>query len=41
MEKYFEPTLEFVDYIDIPNWDDNQSVYIPMFEVENDAIIIR
>ena len=41
LEKYFEPTLEFVDYIDIPNWDDNQSVYIPMFEVKNDAIIIR
>ena len=39
MEKYFEPTLEFVDYIDIPNWDDSQSVYIPMFE--NAEIIIR
>ena len=38
LEQYFEPILEFVDYIDIPNWDDNQSVYIPMFE---DAEIIR
>ena len=33
--------VEFVDYIDIPNWDDNQSVYIPMFETEDDVIIIR
>lgn len=39
MEKYFAPTLEFVDYLDIPNWDDNQSAYIPMFE--NGEIIIR
>ena len=41
LEKYFEPTLEFVDYLDIPGWDDNQSVYIPMFKTEDDVIIIR
>lgn len=39
LEKYFEPILEFIDYLDIPNWDDSQSVYIPMFE--NAEIIIR
>ena len=32
IENYFEPTLEFVDYFDIPNWDNDESVYIPMFE---------
>ena len=41
LEKYFEPTLEFVDYLDIPGWDDNQSVYIPMFKTEDAVIIIR
>lgn len=39
IEKYFEPTLEFVDYFDIPNWDNDESVYIPMFE--NTEIIRR
>ena len=38
IEKHFEPTLEFVDYLDIPNWDNDESVYIPMFE---NAEIIR
>jgi hypothetical protein len=41
LEKYFEPTLEFVDYLDIPGWDDNQSVYIPMFKADDAVIIIR
>lgn len=38
IEKHFEPTLEFVDYLDIPQWDNDESVYIPMFE---NAEIIR
>lgn len=38
IEKYFEPILEFVDYVDIPDWDNDESVYIPMFK---DAEIIR
>ena len=29
---YFEPCLEFVDYLDIPDWDNAESVYIPMFD---------
>lgn len=29
---YFEPHLEFVDYLDIPDWDNAESVYIPMFD---------
>lgn len=37
-EKYFEPTLEFINYLDIPDWDNDESIYIPMFE---DAEIIR
>ncbi len=37
-EILFTPTLEFVDYLDIPDWDNGESVYIPMFE---DAEIIR
>ena len=30
--EWFEPTLEFVDYLDIPDWDNNESIYIPMFD---------
>lgn len=37
-EKYFVPTLEFVDYLNIPDWDNDESVYVPMFE---NAEIIR
>jgi hypothetical protein len=29
---YFEPHLEFVDFSDIPVWDNDESVYIPMFD---------
>lgn len=39
IEKYFEPTLKFMDYFDIPEWDNNESIYIPMFE--NAEIIKR
>ena len=28
---YLAPKLEFVEYCDIPDWDNNESVYIPMF----------
>lgn len=38
IEKHFEPTLQFVDYLDIPDWDNDESVYIPMFK---NAEIIR
>ena len=34
---YFNPRLEFVDYLDIPDWDNGESIYIPMFD---DAEII-
>lgn len=33
-----KPVLEFVEYEDIPDWDDNSSVYIPMF---NTNILLR
>lgn len=33
------PTLEFVNYLDIPNWDNYESVYIPMFD--DAEIIVR
>lgn len=39
LEKYFEPALELVDGCDIPDWDDCESVYIPMFT--NGKILIR
>ena len=29
---YFEPDLEFVDYFNIPDWDNGESIYIPMFD---------
>ena len=38
-EKYFVPTLEFIDFLDIPDWNNNESAYIPMFE--NAEMIIR
>lgn len=28
----FTPHLEFVDYLDIPDWNNDHDVYIPMFE---------
>lgn len=28
----FEPHLEFVNYQDIPDWDNGESIYIPMFD---------
>ena len=31
---YFEPDLEFVDFEDIPDWDNSESIYIPMFDGE-------
>lgn len=34
----FECDLEFVDYLDIPDWDNYQSVYIPLF---NGEILVR
>ena len=34
----FSPHLEFVDYLDIPDWNNDYDVYIPMFE---NAAIIR
>lgn len=34
----FNPVLEVVDYEDIPDWDDNSSVYIPMF---NTNVLVR
>ena len=38
-EGYFQPTLEFIDYLNIPDWDNGGSIYIPMFE--DAEIIIR
>ena len=29
---YFKPDLEIVDYLDIPEWDNNESVFIPLFD---------
>lgn len=34
----FECDLGFVDYLDIPDWDNHQSVYIPLFDGE---ILVR
>ena len=34
----FNCHLEFVDYLDIPDWDNGESIYIPMFVGE---ILIR
>ena len=31
-ENYFNPHLEFVDFADIPDWDNHESIYIPMFD---------
>ena len=34
----FDPHLEFVNFKDIPDWDNSESIYIPMFDGQ---IIIR
>jgi hypothetical protein len=36
---YFNPHLEFVDYVDIPDWDNHESLYIPMFD--DGKVLIR
>jgi hypothetical protein len=38
-EGYFNPHLELVDYADIPDWDNYESIYIPMFG--NGEILMR
>ena len=35
---YFEPDLKIVDYLDIPEWDNGKSVFIPLFKGD---IIVR
>ena len=35
---YFQPELQIVDYLDIPEWNNNESVFIPLF---NGDIITR
>ena len=34
----FKPTLQIVDYLDIPDWDNNESIYIPLFDESNEII---
>lgn len=36
---YFNPYLEFVNFEDIPEWDNAESIYIPMFD--DAEIIVR
>ena len=36
---YFKPDLEFVDYLNIPDWENYECVYIPMFD--NAEILVR
>lgn len=38
-EDYFSPHLELVYYADIPDWDNYESIYIPMFD--NGEILMR
>lgn len=35
--EYFTPSLDFVEFEDIPDWDNSESAYIPMFD---DSVII-
>ena len=37
LRDYFEPDLEIVDYLDIPDWDNSESAFIPLF---NDGAVI-
>ena len=39
--EYFKPKLEFVDYLDIPDWDNHENIYIPMFDCEEMEILVR
>ena len=29
---YFDPDLKVIDYLDIPEWDNGESAFIPLFE---------
>lgn len=31
---YFEPDLEIVDYLDIPDWDNGENAFIPLFDAD-------
>ena len=42
--EYFEPILSFVDYLDIPNWENSECIYIPMFDTDTEyqnPILVR
>ena len=32
--EYFKPDLEIIDYLNIPEWDNCESVFIPLFKGE-------
>ncbi|GAA6275878.1 hypothetical protein F170042I7_20640 [Blautia caecimuris] len=34
----FKPTLQIVDYLDIPDWDNYESIYVPLFDESNEII---
>ena len=34
----FKPTPQIVDYLDIPDWDNNESIYVPLFDESNEII---
>lgn len=38
-DSYFNPHLEFVNFADIPDWDNRESIYIPMFD--DGKILVR
>lgn len=33
--EYFTPNLKFIEFENIPNWDNSESFYIPMFDDAN------
>lgn len=37
---YFNPTLNIVNYLDIPEWDNSEDIYIPLFD-ESKKILTR
>lgn len=37
--EYFKPTLEFVEYLNIPEDDNYESIYIPLFDASEEILV--
>ena len=38
--KYFNVDLDIVEYTNIPDWDNAESIYIPLFDESNEILLV-